>query len=1010
MVSLSSELASLFDAERNIPPAPEALQRRLWDTLAATLGWLGPAGGGGGLLGGTGALLSILVVLAGLGTVGYFTLGAPNSSRRDSPASAFVGAKATTPGLQNAERSTILTPSWFGEASRPARGFAGHVYFQGTPLAGARVVLQSDLSQARVRSLAESITDDEGGFAFGAQHPVWYEISASAPGKGYGSILIASHDPTAKTDSLEIRLSGCEHVLHGVVSDASGGTIVGAEIQPVHAQWPLAVGVQTDGDGHYEMCTAAGDVQAVISAQGYGAVRLSKQVIGRREVDVELVPESVVVGRVVRADDGGVLPGMAIRVQPAAWSPAPIHATRALTISNGNGEFRLEGLSPGRHTIVAESREWASRPVTVLAEAGVESREIVLHAETRGVVSGKVVLAGKPLAGAKVAALLDGWRRGTWEISDANGAFTLPRLADGPIELVVEGYRVVAPLQYEVTTPPSKPLVLKVESAGSIAGRVVMQGEPVNNAIVQAESPELRRPLQTPSAENGSFHFTGLAAGNYTITASSSARQAFATKDAALTIDLGDREQRGDLILSLDGQASIGGRVVDQDNRALAGAVVEYAHETSGERCSTITDKLGGFVCGPLAGAARYQASVRPELNSALHFPLLSESQVLLGDATSKRTGQVLRVRAKRNVIRGRVVGRDGSPYPDSRVRAIESATGYTPATAPRGGLQSTITGARGAFTITAWAGAEYTLHAQAPSGAEGAVLGIQAGANDVLIRIDEAGAIAGTLVGFTSTPTLLVRRLGNTVDFVEADVGIKNFSVQGLPPGSYAIMALAGSQGATHTVSVRAAQTTEVTLDAGPGATLALQVIDYVTGAPVAGVRCQAAPFIEQAGIAGWGTPLAPPTDLLGGVRFDVPAGPVEVYCQSRRLQHSEGAARLVAAAPGPGNSLIVPLIVSETPADRANGIGAALLMGFLPGEGGFIHTVAKLRPGGAAEVAGLRVGDRVVAVNSLALAPLTDTGMERLLGTYALGDRVQLTIERGATTAQVSVVIEAL
>lgn len=490
MPELSSELASLFDEERSIPPAPEAMQRRLWDKLALTLGWLGPAGGGGGLLGGTGALLSLLVVLAGLGGVGYFAITTSSAPPRKSSVAALPGAQARAPGAESADRSAAAAPSWFGEASRPARSLAGHVYFEGAPLPGARVVLQSELSQAGVRAQVESISDDDGAFAFGTQHPAWYEISASAPGKGYGSILIASHDPTVETNALIIRLSGCEHVLHGIVRDASGGVIVGAQLRPVQVQWPLAVGVQTDSDGHYSMCTRAGDVQVVASAQGYGAVHLRTQVIGRREVDVELVPESVVVGRVVRADDGSALPGLAIRVQPAVWSPAPIRSTRALSISDSEGRFRIEGLSPGRHTLIAESREWSSRPVTVLAQAGLESREIVLHAETRAVVVGKVVLAGKPLAGAKIAALTDGWRRGTWEISDANGAFTLPGLADGPIELVAQGYRVLTPLPYKVTTPPSAGLVVNVESAGSIASGYTPATAPragLDGAITDAE-------------------------------------------------------------------------------------------------------------------------------------------------------------------------------------------------------------------------------------------------------------------------------------------------------------------------------------------------------------------------------------------------------------------------------------------------------------------------------------------------------------------------------------------
>ena len=64
--------------------------------------------------------------------------------------------------------------------------------------------------------------------------------------------------------------------------------------------------------------------------------------------------------------------------------------------------------------------------------------------------------------------------------------------------------------------------------------------------------------------------------------------------------------------------------------------------------------------------------------------------------------------------------------------------------------------------------------------------------------------------------------------------------------------------------VEVAAGADAPVTVRAGPPSHLAGRVIDLVTGAPVAGVRCTVAPFLADAGIAWFGTE-APPTDAAG-------------------------------------------------------------------------------------------------------------------------------------------------
>jgi len=80
---------------------------------------------------------------------------------------------------------------------------------------------------------------------------------------------------------------------------------------------------------------------------------------------------------------------------------------------------------------------------------------------------------------------------------------------------------------------------------------------------------------------------------------------------------------------------------------------------------------------------------------------------------------------------------------------------------------------------------------------------------------------------------------------------------------------------------------------------------------------------------------------------------------------------------------------------------------MGFDEPRLGYMHHVVELRPGGAAEKAGLRVGDVVAAVDSQEVHVLTDLTL--LLGRHDVGDAVVLTVVRGAKRQDLAVTIEA-
>ena len=1007
---LDPELEALLAAERVIPPPPAGLDARVLARIGAALGWSGGGGAGGAGLAAKLLLgaLAVLIVAGG----GYLAVRDRDHDR--ARAASPAATAAAVPGAAARHRPPTgedALPAWFGDPARAAQPIAGRVVRAGAPVAGARVVLTSNASRGGLLAPVEVVTGADGRFALGPHRAAVYDVTASAPGAGEGHVrvntLIREQPPS--TD-LTIALPGCDHVLHGVVRDASGGVVAGAEVVRARGKWrdvsPLGLGVTTDDHGTYELCVPPGPVTAIVRADGYGSLTILDTVLGRRRVDVELIPGATIVGRVVRADTGAPVAGAAVRLSPAALRPR-VRATAEVAVSGTDGRFRIAGVAAGRHLMWADATDAAlAMAATVLVDPGQESAEIVLALDPLAtVLRGVVRVGGHPLAGVQVFARADGKRTGSWPPTDPDGRFTLRLARPGSFALEVDDYTVVTPTTLDVRGSLDG-VTVEVAARGEIRGRVVRAGRPIAGAEVLAFSPVRDAPATTTTDATGGFTLRGLAPGAYAIGATSYDVAAFSSESRTARVTITGAEIVDGVTVELDGGAAIAGTVVDQDGAAVAGAAVQFADPASGDLCQAVTGPDGEFDCAMLAGGRTYAPRVRLDPESALSFDAATAdglAPVAVADGATRVAGVVLRVRVARDRLRGRIVTTDGAPYPDVTVRAIEETTGYTAATAPWVGVRAAISDGDGRFELDAVAGARYTLHARAPGGAEATVTGVIAGATAVTLRLDEPGRVRGTLVGFAGQPQVRVHPLGNTIEGALARVDGDHFVVDGLAPGPYALLAAAGSQGAAEAVTVRAGADTVVALRPRPGAHLDGRVVDFVTGAPVAGARCSVAPYVDGANVLAWGTAIAAPTDAGGRFALDVPSGAIEVSCVERPTQHGGGAGRLAPRA-GEAATITIPVVTSPTSSAASNGIGARWLLG--AAGAGYTHTIVELRPGGAAERAGLRVGDAVTAVDGRDVAPLAD--VERLLGLHPVGATIALDYRRGGATRRTTVTLE--
>lgn len=998
--SLPDDLKALFAAERPVPAISEAVKARVAAQLASRIGRGGAGGlGGKALL----ALFGATIVIGG---------GALYRRSHDAvPPSPQERAPKEMRFAQGHPSDEDALPAWFGNGARPVEDLAGVVVRDGVPVAGARVILTNNATRAGLVADTVTQTDAQGHFDLGSHRADVYDVTAAADGNDEGFVRVDTRDPVAVPDprALVITLPGCANSVFGVVRDAAGGVVAGATITRARGEAadisPIGAGVTSGQDGAYQLCVPAGPMSAVVRAQSYGSVTLIDSVLGRVQKNVVLVPESTVVGRVVRADTGEPVPRAVVWLAPGVWSGRE-RTTSEITAADDAGEFRITGVAPGRHYLYSDTDTLHCTSVPVTVAPGEESSEVVLRLEARHVhLHGHVLDGDAAVPGAIVRVSLAGGATGESEPAASDGAFDLWLDRPGPAAVEVAGYDV-SPASLDVADQNAD-VLLHVTHRATIAGTVTRHGHPVAGAEVGALGKGTPTTRTTTDA-SGVFALVGLPAGSYRLYGVSWGTGAVSIDADSPRVEVAAGQRRDGVVIELDGAASISGQVRDQNDQPVARVSVQYVDAKTGDLCRDNTDNGGRFSCTMLAGSATYAPTVRADATSANAFAEaapggLGAVDVKTGD--SQIDGVVLHVRAARAPISGRVITNDGQPAAYVLVRAIESSTALTPATAPWVALRSATTDGNGGFSIDTWSGETYAVQARAPAGGDAIADTVAAGTSDLVLRLQEPGRIHGTLAGFASPPRVWVRSIGGPIDNMRADVDGVSYSATGLSPGAFAVMAMSGTQAAAERVVVAAGTDAVLDLEARPAARVSGRVIDFVTDAPVAGVTCAVAPYVDGASVEGLGL-TADPTDADGAFAREVPSGSIAFGCATQSRKQSGGRAWLD-IDPGAVAGVVIPVVVGDS-VGAGSSVGIRILDTRQDQGRGFVHTVAELRPHGAAESAGIKVGDVITLIDGKDVSVLDDQGVYAFIGRSTVGSPVHVTLRRGSVSKSIDVVAE--
>ncbi len=699
---------------------------------------------------------------------------------------------------------------------RAGQTIAGTVLQGGAPVPGATVSLIRGLA-TRVEHQAK--TDAAGHFDLGEHPAERYSVVAEKAGATRGISYVDLRDAAAKPapDQLRVVLHACDAALHGIVRDASGGPIAKARV----GSSPGGQGIESDDDGKYEVCVPVGDGSVWVDADGYARVREQIVAYGRVRRDFELVPEAIVVGRVIRADDKSVVPGASVLLQSDRSTVGDATTWESAT-ADQDGQFRIDGLLPGRYLVNAKADRLATRdPARLITEVGTPAQATCEVVPTL-LVSGKLVEKGSKAPVAGVQFVVSSGELEQREPSTArtqpDGSFEIEHLFPGTHRVWINEYG--ARETFTLGNEDKRDLVIEVEPRSTLAGRVTYRGQPVDGAFVRSN----RSPVTTDA--DGRY-LLRLEPGAHGIYAESKRLGAFAT-DKPVT--LAKREQRTGFDIELDLSGAIEGIVVDQNGKPVGGIALEFSLVTGRDFGQATTAEDGTFKVGALSGGGNYGYLVR-SLDGSLKFSPVEGKrfpQIAVAHGQSHVTGVRIAIRYERKAIAGRVQTSKGAPLPDILVRAEGSRRSWSAAS-----VRTTVDGT---FTFRDLPEGTYMVRA---SGTRGTALveNVAAGRRDVVISIPEPGSIVGTVEGFPAQTSV---RAYSARERTELLTSVKEgaFELRNVPPGDYTVIAISAGDHATELATVAEGGTATVKLKARPSGAIAGIVVD-AAGTPVANAFC---------------------------------------------------------------------------------------------------------------------------------------------------------------------------
>lgn len=636
------------------------------------------------------------------------------------------------------------------------------------PISGASVTVYSGTN-----IVGSAFTDSNGFYEVADLNPGGYVVNASASGyqaQGKGAIVLAGN-----TSTVDFALVPIPGEISGTVTDAvTTNPIPGATIQVFRGVIPIASAL-TDSSGNYTIGNLAPDSYTVLaSASGYqsdskGAIVSSGVTT---TVDFALQPDpGTIAGTVTDAVTTNPILGATVRV----YSGQTLEGTATTDV---NGDYSITGLAPGVYTVEASATDYqsASQGASVVSNV-TTTVDFALDPDPgaiEGTITDAVSLA--PIAGATVTVLQGVTVVGS-ALTDANGDYSISGLAPGSYLVVATATNYQTGFSGGIVTSNT---ITQVDIAlsplpGSLSGTVInsFNSDPIPGAVIAVYSGSTLV-ASTLTDSNGDYSISGLAPGNYNVTASATDFQA-ETKGAIITASTNTV-----LDFALDPDpGEIAGTVTDAvTTNPISGATVSF-YSGSIFLGSVLTDVNGDYL---LSGLAPGNYTV---VASATDYQTASVGAIVLSNTT---TSVDFALQPNPGGIAGTVTdASNGNPVSGA---TVDIYSGFTLVT-------STVTDGSGNYSVSGLAPGTYIVAGSAPnysSEIRGAIV-VSNVTTTVDIPLDpNPGTLSGTVTNSVTTDPIA----GAKVSVYEGMVlittvltdGSGNYLVSGLLPGTYNVLA----------------------------------------------------------------------------------------------------------------------------------------------------------------------------------------------------------------------------
>lgn len=685
------------------------------------------------------------------------------------PGSYSVRAIAT--GYQTASSSAIVLSSGTATVTFDLLSSPGTITGQitnsvgGAPIPSAAVeILQGNIT------IASTVTDSSGFYTVSNLAPGSYLVQANAAtfqGNSSVATVVADH-----TTIVNVALSPSPATITGHVTDSSlpPNNIAGSTITVLKNGEPVA-STATETDGSY---TISG------LAPGTYLVRASAPLFETASAGADVSPGGTVVVDFALNSSPGFLIGTVsddISHLPIASATIDLFlgsTAIASTATDTNGNYRIDGLSPGSYTARATATLYQSQSIGAIISAGQETSIDFSLVANPGTIYGTVIdgSLGHPISNSTVQ-VFQGATLVASTQTDINGNYTIESLAPGTYTVLAEkdSYQTQA---QGTTVGAGEHILVSFQlspNPGAVAGTVLAGGNPAAGATVDLFQGTTLL-ASTVTSSDGTYTLTGISPGTYTVRVTLTGYQIASvgvtvTAGATTTID----------ISLLSAQGTISGHVQTALLTPISGATIEVI-DGGNVIASTTTDTQGDYTVSGLAPITYTVRAVSPGYQTTTQSATVVAASITTADFT---------LLADVGAIKGTVTSSSGAPISGTRVVIVQ---GSTP-------IAETLTASDGSYRVSNIPPGSYTVEASATNfqtSIQGAVVetGIETTVDFVL------QPAPGSLVGTVSDAlgpihgAMIDVLQGSTIVATTLTANDGTFAINGLAPGDFLVRASA--------------------------------------------------------------------------------------------------------------------------------------------------------------------------------------------------------------------------